>query len=158
MMTNSQEAKRSGADHLINTSTEDLLSKVKSLGGADVVYDPVGGELFKQALRATNPEGRIIPIGFASGEIPSIPANILLVKNLTVIGCYWGGYMKFAPKVIRDSLCELFGWFEAGRLRPFVKDVFQLEEANLALETLKSRKAIGKVVVRIPKGYLKEPT
>ncbi|MYJ87968.1 MAG: NADPH:quinone oxidoreductase family protein, partial [Rhodobacteraceae bacterium] len=62
------EAKRSGANHLINTSTEDLLSKIKSLGGADVVYDPVGGELFKQALRATNPEGRIIPIGFASGE------------------------------------------------------------------------------------------
>ena len=59
--------------------------------------------------------------------------------------------MKFAPNVIKDSLCELFGWFEAGRLRPFVKDVFPLEEANLALGTLKSRKAIGKVVVRIPR-------
>jgi len=146
-----QEAKRSGADHVINTSTEDLLSKLKSLGGADVVYDPVGGDLFKQALRATNPEGRIIPIGFASGEIPSIPANILLVKNLTVIGCYWGGYMKFAPNTIRDSLCELFGWFEAGRIRPLVKDVFPLEDANLALETVELRKAIGKVVVRIPR-------
>ena len=153
-----REAKRSGAVHLINTSTEDLLSKVKSLGGADVIYDPVGGELFKQALRATNPEGRIIPIGFASGEIPSIPANIILVKNLTVIGCYWGGYMKFAPNVIRDSLCELFNWFETGGLRPLVNDVFPLEEANMALEKLKSRKAIGKVVVRISAGYLKEST
>lgn len=145
-----QEAKRSGADHLVNTETEDLVSKVKSLGGADVVYDPVGGELFKSALRATNPEGRIIPIGFASGDIPSIPANILLVKNLTIIGCYWGGYMKFGPDVIKKGLKELFDWFEQGRIKPLVKDIFPLAEANLALEKLKSRKAVGKVVVRIP--------
>ena len=145
-----QEAKWSGADYLINTSTEDLLSKVKSLGGADVVYDPVGGELFKLALRATNPEGRIIPIGFASGDIPTIPANILLVKNLTVIGCYWGGYMKFGPDVIKEGLKELFDWFEQGRIKPLVKDIFPLTEANLALAKLKSRQAVGKVVVRIP--------
>ncbi len=145
-----QEARSSGADHLVNTRTEDLLAKVKSLGGADVVYDPVGGELFKLALRATNPEGRIIPIGFASGDIPSIPANILLVKNLTVIGCYWGGYMKFGPDIVKEGLKELLDWFEQGRIKPLVKDIFPLEDANLALEKLKSRKAVGKVVVRIP--------
>ena len=145
-----QEARRSGADHLINTSSEDLLAKVKSLGGADVVYDPVGGELFKLALRATNPEGRIIPIGFASGEIPAIPANILLVKNLTVIGCYWGGYMNFGPDVIKASLKELFDWFEKGWIKPLVKNIFPLADANLALAMLKERKAVGKVVVRIP--------
>ena len=145
-----QEAKRSGADYLINTKKDDLLAKVKSLGGADVVYDPVGGELFKLALRVTNPEGRIIPIGFASGDIPSIPANILLVKNLTVIGCYWGGYMKFNPGVIKSSLKELFGWFERGMIKPVVGDIFPLAEANLALEKLKERKAIGKVVVKVP--------
>lgn len=147
--TKLQEAKRSGARHLINTETDDLLTKVKDLGGADVVYDPVGGHMFKQALRATNPEGRIIPIGFASGDVPSIPANILLVKNLTVIGCYWGGYLKFAPGIIKGGLYELFGWFEEGHIKPLVKDVFSLEDANLALAKLKSRKAIGKVVVRI---------
>ncbi len=145
------EAKRSGADHLINTNTDDLVTKVKSLGGADVVYDPVGGELFKQALRVTNPEGRIIPIGFASGDIPSIPANILLVKNFTVIGCYWGGYMRFNPGVIKSGLEELFGWFERGMIKPVVRDIFPLVEANLALEKLKSRKAIGKVVVKVPR-------
>ncbi|MCK4712572.1 MAG: NADPH:quinone oxidoreductase family protein, partial [Marinosulfonomonas sp.] len=77
-------ASRAGADHLVDSDTDDLREVVKSLGGADVVYDPVGGDLFKAALRACNPEARIIPLGFASGKVPQIPANILLVKNIEV--------------------------------------------------------------------------
>ena len=90
-------SKAAGADHLINSETDDIRDIVRALGGADVVYDPVGGDQFKAALRACNPEARILPLGFASGGVPQIPANILLVKNLTVIGYYWGGYSKIKP-------------------------------------------------------------
>ena len=98
-----------GADHLIDSDTDDLREVVKSLGGADVVYDPVGGDLFKAALRACNPEARIIPLGFASGEVPQIPANILLVKTIEVIGYYWGGYLNFSPDVLHDRRDSLLG-------------------------------------------------
>jgi len=142
-------AASAGADHLIDSDTEDLREVVKSLGGADVVYDPVGGDLFKAALRACNPEARIIPLGFASGQVPQIPANILLVKNLDVIGYYWGGYLKFAPKVLHDSLDTLLEWYAAGELHPHISHTLPLEQANEALELLRSRKSTGKVVVTI---------
>lgn len=142
-------AAKAGADHLIDSTTEDLRAVVKALGGADVVYDPIGGDLFKAAMRACNPEARIIPIGFASGEVPQIPANILLVKNIEVIGFYWGGYLKFAPKVLHDSLETLLGWYEAGELHPHISHTLPLEQAGEALELLRSRKSTGKVVVTI---------
>lgn len=142
-------AARAGADHLIDSDTEDLREVVKSLGGADVVYDPIGGDLFKAALRACNPEARIIPLGFASGTVPQIPANILLVKNIEVIGYYWGGYLKFAPKLLHDSLETLLGWYEAGELNPHISHSLPLEQAGEALELLRSRKSTGKVVVTI---------
>ncbi len=142
-------AARAGADHLIDSDTEDLREVVKSLGGADVVYDPVGGDLFKAALRACNPEARIIPLGFASGQVPQIPANILLVKNLDVIGYYWGGYLKFAPEVLHDSLDTLLKWYAGGELHPHISHTLPLEQANEALELLRSRKSTGKVVVTI---------
>ena len=142
-------AAKAGADHLIDSETDDLRTVVKSLGGADVVYDPVGGDLFKVALRACNPEARILPVGFASGEVPQIPANILLVKNLEVIGFYWGAYQSFAPEKLNNSLQTLLGWYEAGELHPHVSHILPLERAGEALELLRSRKSTGKVVVTI---------
>ena len=142
-------AKAAGADHLIDSETGDLREQVKALGGADVVYDPVGGEQFKAALRATNPEGRLIPLGFASGEVPQIPANILLVKNLTVIGYYWGGYARTNPTVLNDSLAKLLDWYETGKIKPHVSHSLPLDQANEALDLLRTRKATGKVVVTI---------
>lgn len=142
-------AKAAGADHLINSETDDIRDCVRALGGADVVYDPVGGDQFKAAMRAANPEARLIPLGFASGEIPQIPANILLVKNLSVIGFYWGAYATFKPSVITDSFAQLFAWFSDGRLNPHISHTLPLERANEALELLKSRKSTGKVVVTI---------
>lgn len=141
--------KQAGADHLINSETDDIREIVKSLGGADVVYDPVGGDQFKAALRACNPEARILPLGFASGEVPQIPANILLVKNLTVIGYYWGGYTRVNPKVLTDSFETLIAWYSAGKIKPHISATLPLEQANEALELLRSRKATGKVVVEI---------
>jgi len=142
-------ARAAGADHLIDSEKDDIRESVKALGGADVVYDPVGGAQFKAAMRACNPEARLIPLGFASGEVPQIPANIILVKNLTVIGFYWGGYAKFKPSVLTDSFAQLFKWFDDGRLKPHVSHALPLEKANEALELLRSRKSTGKVVVTI---------
>jgi len=140
-------ASAAGATHLIDSETQDIRAEVKALGGADVVYDAVGGAQFKAALRATNPGGRLIPIGFASGEVPQIPANILLVKNLDVIGLYWGGYQAFAPQVITKSLTELFAMYETGGLKPHIGATYPLDQAADALALLKARKSTGKVVV-----------
>jgi len=142
-----EQARAMGADHLIDSETADIREAVLALGGADVVYDPVGGEQWKAAMRACNPEARLIPIGFASGEIPQIPANILLVKNLTVIGLYWGAYYRLKPQVLAESFRQLIAWFEAGRIKPHVSHVVPLPEANRALELLETRQATGKVVV-----------
>lgn len=142
-------AKAMGADHLIDSETDDIREMVKAAGGADVVYDPVGGDQFTAAMRASNPEARLIPLGFASGTVPQIPANILLVKNLTVIGFYWGSYARLKPSVLTDSFKQLFTWFGEGRLKPHVSHELPLAEANTALELLRTRKSTGKVVVTI---------
>jgi len=142
-------AKQAGADHLIDSDDGDLREQVKELGGADVVYDPVGGDLFKQAMRACNPEARLIPLGFASGDIPQIPANILLVKNLSVLGVYWGAYSKFRPEVLLNSGQKLIEWYLDGKLKPHVSHEVPLERASEAHDLLIQRKATGKVVVTI---------
>lgn len=140
-------ARQAGADHLIDATTEDIREVCKSLGGLDVVYDPVGGEQFTAAFRSCKPGARVIPIGFASGDVPQIPANHLLVKNIDVIGLYWGGYLKFHPEVLTDSMRTLFDWYAQGHLRPHISHVLPLEQADEALELLRQRKSTGKVVV-----------
>lgn len=143
-------AERAGADHLIDAKTQDIREACKALGGSDVVYDPVGGDQFTAAMRACRPEARMLVIGFASGDVPRIPANHLLVKNISVTGFYWGGYPGFNPAVVSDSLTTLFGWYAAGRLRPHVSHVLPLEQAAEGLELLRQRKSTGKVVVTPP--------
>ena len=113
-----------------------------------MVYDPVGGDQFKAAFRACNPEARLLPIGFASGDVPQIPANHLLVKNLTVMGLYWGGYLAFKPEVVTDSLATLLSWHRDGRIKPHVSHALPLAQAGDGLELLRSRKSTGKVVIR----------
>ncbi|WP_164658053.1 NADPH:quinone oxidoreductase family protein [Tropicibacter sp. Alg240-R139] len=139
-------ARRAGADILIDDA-EDLRARVKELGGADVVYDAIGGDVFKAAFRATNPEGRLLPIGFAGGDVPQIPANHLLVKNLTVIGFYIGGYLKFRPQVVHDSFATLFDWHTQGRIKPHVSHVLPLDRVAEGMTLLKERKSTGKVVI-----------
>ena len=142
-------AHKAGADHLIDAGVADLRAELKALGGVDVVYDPVGGDLFKAAFRACKPEARILSIGFASGDVPNVPTNHLLVKNITVMGFYWGGYMKFKPEVIVNSLRQLFAWFEQGKLHPHVSHVLPLDQAAEGIELLRARKSTGKVVIEI---------
>jgi NADPH2:quinone reductase len=139
-----------GADHLINTSTENIRDRVKELvGGADVVYDPVGGDVFKQSLRCINSDGRLVIIGFAGGEIQQIPSNHLLVKNVSVVGMAMGAYRITDPSVVTEGYRQLREWFEQGKLRPRVSHVFPLAETAEALDVLLKRQAIGKVVVKI---------
>ena len=144
-----QIAKEMGAKHLIDSETTDLRAAIRALGGADVVYDPVGGDQFTAAMRETNPDGRLIPLGFASGNVPQIPANHLLVKNLTVIGYWWGGYAKTNSKILNSSLATLLEWYEEGKIKPHVSNVISLEDTQAGLELLRKRKATGKVVVTL---------
>ena len=142
-------AKAAGADIVIDSESPDLKDQLKSLGGVDVVYDPVGGAAFDIALRATNPEGRLLTIGFASGQVPQIPANLLLVKNLTVIGLYFGGYLTFAPARVATSLATLFGWYEDGGLKPHISHILPFDRLHDGMTLLRDRKATGKVVITL---------
>ena len=139
-------AKAAGADYLVEDS-EDLRTRVKELGGADVVYDAVGGAAWTAAFRACNPEARLLPIGFASGEVPQIPANHLLVKNLDVIGFYIGGYLKFRPEIVRKSFETLFDWYLEGKLKPHISHTLPLAQVSDGMELLRQRKSTGKVVI-----------
>ncbi len=142
-------AKAAGADIVIDSESPDLKDQLKSLGGVDVVYDPVGGAAFDIALRATKPEGRLLTIGFASGHVPQIPANLLLVKNLTVIGLYFGGYLNFAPARVAASLAKLFGWYEDGGLHPHISHILPFDRLQDGMTLLRDRKATGKVVITL---------
>ncbi len=140
-------AKAAGADHLIDADIPDLRGALKELGGVDVVYDPVGGDLFKAAFRACKPEARILAIGFASGDVPQVPANHLLVKNIDLMGFYWGAYLHFKPEVITGSIAQLLSWYEQGKITPHVSNTFPLEQVEEGLEMLRARKSTGKIVI-----------
>ncbi len=142
-------ARAAGADEVIDSDHPDLKSALRDLGGVDVVYDPVGGPAFDAALRATRPDGRILAIGFASGTVPQVPANILLVKNITVIGFWWGGYLAFAPQVLRDSLATLLDWHTEGALHPHISHRLPLDRLPEGLHLLRTRAATGKVVIEM---------
>lgn len=137
-----------GADHVFDVADPDLRDKVKALGGADVGYDVVGGDAFNTMLRCMKFEGRLLTVGFASGEIPQVPANLLLVKNISVVGVYWGSYARNNPSVLMKSLVQLTQWLKDGQLRPHVSAVYSLDEATKGLEALANRQSVGKVVIK----------
>jgi len=141
-----------GADHLIDYREEDIRERAKELTdgrGVDAVYDAVGGSTFEAALRAVAPLARMLIVGFAAGDVQRIPANILLVKNVTAIGYYWGAHRTLAPDLIASSFDELLTWYTAGDLKPHVSMTFPMTKAAAALNALKSRKSTGKVVIEI---------
>lgn len=143
-------AKAAGADHLINYSEQSLKDELKTLTkgqGVDVIYDPVGGPLFEQAFRSIAWNGRMLVIGFASGEIPALPANLPLLKGAALIGVFWGAFAQRQPQDNVANFQQLFAWYGEGKLRPLVSQTFPLEKAGDAIDTLAKRKAVGKVVV-----------
>lgn len=142
-----------GADHLINYAEEDIRERVLELtGGADVVYDPVGGDSFRASLRCINPGGRILVIGFASGDVPQIPANHLLVKDASALGLSLGQLRRHRPEVVQAAMRELLEWWSEGRLQPLVSDRFPLERAAEAVGVLRDRRAAGKVALIVRGG------
>jgi NADPH2:quinone reductase len=115
--------------------------------GADVLYDPVGGDYAEPALRAMNWEGRYLVIGFAAGDIPKVPLNLTLLKGCDIVGVFWGASMARDPKTGIDNLKEITGWIAEGKLKPHVSAQIPLARAGEAIRLLMDRKAQGKVVV-----------
>lgn len=145
-----------GADETINYSTEDLRTRLKDLtggNGVDMVYDPVGGALAETALRGLATNGRFLVIGFASGEIPKIPLNLLLLKQSSMTGVFWGAFARANPARHAANMAELFGWFEQGRLRPHICAEYPLDRFAEALDAVMERTAKGKVVLTMPANY-----
>ncbi|XVF24283.1 hypothetical protein REPUB_Repub13aG0114200 [Reevesia pubescens] len=148
-----QFLKSLGVDHVVDLTNQNVTASVKeflksrNLKGVDVLYDPVGGKLTKETLKLLNWGAQILVIGFASGEIPVIPANISLVKNWTVHGLYWGSYRIYRPAVLEDSIRELLSWTEKGLITIHISHTYKPSEANLAFSAIKDRKAIGKVMI-----------
>ena len=141
---------KQGANHVIDYKAGDVKEQIKALlpGGGDVYFDPVGGSSFDASLRSAAPGARILVVGFAGGTVPQIPANILMVKNVSAIGFYWGAHRKFAPERVARSYRELFSWISQGRLNPLAVTPFNMDDVRQAMDTMKSRQSIGKIVLR----------
>ena len=144
-------ARAAGADDVINYSNQALKETVKELtdGGVDVVYDPVGGDLSQQALRALAWHGRHLVVGFASGEIPQLPANIALLKEASIVGVWWGTWAARNPGLQIQNMSELAVLVSSGALKPEVTETFPLDEFEQAFQTISERRALGKVVLQI---------
>jgi NADPH2:quinone reductase len=145
-----QVCKDLGADHVIDYTTEDFVPIVKDVTdghGADVIYDPVGGDVFDKSRKCIAFEGRIVVVGFTSGRIPEAPANHLLVKNYSVVGLHWGLYRKMDPPRIGLVHEELTRLVEEGHVDPLVGEVLPLDQAPQALAKLADRSTVGKVVL-----------
>jgi len=153
-----QIARDHGADHVIDYKTQSIRGRVRDIvaglnrppgmqDGVDVVYDPVGGDVFDQSLRCVAPGARILLIGFASGTVPQIPANILLVKNIAVRGFYFGAYLLQNPHLARAGMAELIEMLSAGKITPMISRRYPLPDAMQALAAIADRTATGKLVI-----------
>ena len=145
-------AKSAGADELINYSETPLKDAVKELtngDGADVVYDPVGGELADQAFRATAWHGRYLVVGFASGDIPNFAANIALLKEASIVGVWWGTWAAKNPKQNTRNMLELAELIAAGKLTPRTTESYLFADYAKAFAAITERRALGKVILKI---------
>lgn len=153
-------AREHGADATIDYKSEDLreaLRRLTAKRGVDVVFDPLGGELSETALRSLAPGGSLVSIGFASGALPKIEPNILLVKNVSVLGFNFGLYIGWSPvdersryeSQVRAVFRQLFDWHAAGKIRPLAAQTYPLERFSEALDALLARRTVGKVVLAV---------
>jgi NADPH2:quinone reductase len=145
-----QACKTAGADETINYATENMRERLKELSagkGIDVVFDPVGGSYSEIALRATSWGGRFLVIGFAAGEIPKIPLNLALLKERSIIGVYWGDWMRHDPVGHSQNVELVVSWIRSGRIKPMLSEHVSLAETPAALARLTERKVTGKIVV-----------
>lgn len=139
-----------GADVTIDYSTQDLREAIKAATdgkGPDVIYDPVGGEYAEPAFRSIGWRGRYLVIGFANGEIPKLPFNLMLLKGASVVGVFWGEFAKREPAANAKAMRQLMGWMAEGKVRPHVSARYPLEQTAQALNDMAARKVTGKVVI-----------
>ena len=145
-------ARNLGADEVINYSDGELKEKVKALTdglGADVIYDPIGGDIFLQCMRCVNWKGRVLVIGFASGPIPEGPTNVALLKGCPIVGVFWGRFTGAEPEENSKNFDELFALHAEGKLKPQITKSYSLDDAAEAISSLENRKATGKVVIEM---------
>ncbi len=143
-------AKEAGADVLIDYREQDFVAAVKEATGgrgADVIYDSVGGDVFDRSLKCIAWNGRLLVIGFAGGEIPSVKANRILLKNIAVVGLHWGAHARYEPEAIPKVFDALFDLYREGKVKPVIFDTYPLERTAEALQELGSRRTWGKVII-----------
>jgi len=143
-------ARAQGADDLVNYSEDGYRDRLKELTGGrgiDVVYDPVGGTLFEPSLRSMAWNGRYLVVGFASGEIPKVPANLTLLKGCAVVGVFWGQFRRNEPELDAENFRNLFELHAAGKIKPLISASYPLERAKEALHALAERRVTGKIVL-----------
>jgi NADPH2:quinone reductase len=147
--TKLERCRSRGADATVDYTREDLKARVKALapGGVDVVYDPVGGDMTEAAIRTLGWEGRLLVVGFASGTIPKIPTNLMLLKNCQLVGVFWGAFTQRDPARNREHVATLMAWIAEGRVRPHIDAAIPLARAGEALERLARRDVTGKLVL-----------
>lgn len=144
-------ARRHGADALVNYAHDDLKDALRQASGGegvDVVYDPIGGAQAEAALRAMRWGGRFLVVGFAAGELPNLPMNIVLLKSLDVLGIYWGGWAQRNPAAYRAEMAQIVRWFADDRLSAHVHAALPLAETAQAIKLIAERKVMGKVIVK----------
>lgn len=143
--------KQHGADATINYSTQDLREAIKATTdgkGPDVIYDPVGGIYAEPAFRSIGWRGRYLVVGFANGEIPKLPLNLTLLKGASLVGVFWGEYVRREPKANMAAMHELMGWLAEGKIRPHISGRYALADTPKALNDMAARKVTGKVVIQ----------
>ncbi len=145
-------AKKYGAEFVINYSKEKIRDRVKEITDghcADVIYDPVGGDVFDESLRSIAWDGRLLVIGFASGRIPEAKANLILLKSCQVVGVFWGAFAAREPETARKEFEMLLNWCAEGKLNPHISHTFPLDKVPEAMKTLLARKVVGKAVIKV---------
>jgi NADPH2:quinone reductase len=144
-------ARRYGAAETINTASDDMRARLKALApkGVDVVYDPVGGALTEVALRSLAWKGRLLVIGFASGEIPRPPLNIPLLKGCDIRGVYWGEFTAREPEAHRENMAQLMDWAKSGILSVHVHATYPLEDYRKAFDAIAKRQVLGKTLLKL---------
>ncbi len=140
-----------GADHVINYAADDFVEAVNDLtkgNGADVIYDPVGGDVFDKSTKCIAWNGRILVIGFTSGRIPEIRTNRILLKNISIVGLHWGAYRIHEPHLIEEAQAALYNFYRDGKIKPVIFKEYALNDLSTALDAIEQRLSYGKIVVK----------
>ncbi len=143
-------ARARGADETLDYAGEDLRERIKALTegrGVDMVYDPVGGAFTEPAVRSVAWRGRYLVVGFAAGDIPKIAANLLLLKGSSLVGVFWGDFVRREPALNAQNMKQLFSWLHERKIHPLISRRYPLAQASQALDALLAREAVGKLVV-----------